>query len=445
MSGSNTPTVRAEISGYLARVYVTQRFKNPLPEPIEAIYTFPLSAAGAVDDMTIRIGDRTVRGKIKEREEARRIYNEARARGNLAALLDQERPNIFTQAVANIPAGATVEVEIAYIETLDYEEGSYDFSFPMVVGPRYIPGAAIGKQAGGWSPDTNQVPDASRITPPVTPPGTRAGHDISLEVVLDAGVPIRSLDSGSHQVLVDRPSRSRADVRLKEKAVLPNKDFRLRYEVAGESIDDAVLTHYREQGGFFTMILQPPNRVTAEDVTPKELVFVLDTSGSMSGFPIEKAKETMKLALDGLYPRDTFNLITFAGQTKVLFPAPVPATAENLAHAQRFLSSRQGGGGTEMMRAIRTALKPSESSAHVRIVCFMTDGYVGNDMAILDELRRYPSAARLLLRSGLLAQPLPARQDGRGRTRRGGVCRLERRWLGGGAAVPRAGAQPAAD
>ena len=385
--------VRAEISGFLARVYVTQRFKNPHSEAIEAVYTFPLSEDSAVDDMTIRVGERTVKGKIKEREEARRIYNEARARGNLAALLDQERPNIFTQAVANIPPGATVEVEIAYIETLQYEEGAYDFSFPMVVGPRYIPGEATGKQGGGWSPDTTQVPDASRITPPVTPPGTRAGHDISLEVTLDAGVPIRALDSGSHRILVDRPGESRAQVRLASEAVLPNKDFRLRYAVAGDRIDDAVLTHFREElGGFFTMILQPPGRVTVEDVTPKELVFVLDTSGSMSGFPIEKAKETMKLALDGLYPRDTFNLITFAGETKVLFPAPVPATAENLAHAQRFLSSRQGGGGTEMMRAIQTALRPSESSEHVRIVCFMTDGYVGNDMAILDELRRYPNA-----------------------------------------------------
>jgi Ca-activated chloride channel family protein len=384
--------VRAEISGFLARVRVTQRFRNNLEQAIEAVYTFPLPADSAVDDMTIRIGERTVKGKIKERDEARRIYNEARARGNLAALLDQERPNIFTQAVANIPPGATVEVEIAYVETLRYEEGAYDFSFPMVVGPRYVPGSPTGKQGGGWAPDTDQVPDASRVTPPVTPPGTRAGHDVSVEVLLDAGVPIRDLDSGSHDVEVARRSDSRADVRLKAKSVLPNKHFRLRYAVAGETIDDAVLTHFGEEGGFFTMILQPPKRVTVEDVTPKELVFVLDTSGSMSGFPIEKAKETMKLALDGLYPRDTFNLITFSGDTKVLFPTPVPATPENLEHAQRFLAGRQGGGGTEMMQAIRTALKPSESSEHVRIVCFMTDGYVGNDMAILDELGRYSNA-----------------------------------------------------
>ncbi len=146
------------------------------------------------------------------------------------------------------------------------------------------------------------------------------------------------------------------------------------------------------RGGFFTLILQPPDRVTTADVTPKELVFVLDTSGSMSGFPIEKAKETMRLALDGLYPQDTFNLITFAGDTHILFPQPVPASKENLRKAQMFLESRSGGGGTEMMKAIRAALDSSDSQQHVRIVCFMTDGYVGNDMEIIAEVQKHPNA-----------------------------------------------------
>src|SRR2546429_1208713 len=138
--------------------------------------------------------------------------------------------------------------------------------------------------------------------------------------------------------------------------------------------------------------MQPPERVTVEDVTPKELVFVLDTSGSMSGFPIEKAKETMKLALDNLYPYDTFNLITFSGDTNILFPTPVTASKENLQKAQAFLETRQGGGGTEMMKAIRAALDPSDAQGHVRIVCFMTDGYVGNDMEIISEVQKHPNA-----------------------------------------------------
>ncbi|MFY9557241.1 MAG: VIT and VWA domain-containing protein [Blastocatellia bacterium] len=385
--------VKAEISGFISRVVVTQQFENPFKEKIEAIYTFPLSQNAAVDDMTMRVGDRTVRGRIKRREEARAVYEAARAAGNVASLLDQQRPNIFTQSVANIMPGEKVTVTISYVETLKYEDGSYEFVFPMVVGPRYIPGVPVGKQSGGWAPDTDRVADASRITPQVAPKATRAGHDISIEVALDTGVPIDGLKSTVHEVDVERPTAHSAVVGLKDKAAIPNRDFVLKYDVAGRRIEDAVLTHRSDGGeGFFTMILQPPERVTAPDVMPKELVFVLDTSGSMSGFPIEKAKETMKLALDGLYPQDTFNLITFAGDTSILFPEPMPGTAENLAKAHAFLSSRSGSGGTEMMKAIRAALDPSDDQGHLRIACFLTDGYVGNDMEIISEVQRHPNA-----------------------------------------------------
>src|SRR2546422_582568 len=262
----------------------------------------------------------------------------------------------------------------------------------MVVGPVYVPGAATGAQANGFSPDTDRVPDASRITPRPVAEGMRAGHDISLDVTLDAGVTIDALNAKTHEVDVERPDDRRAHIRLKDQATIPNKDFILRYDVAGRKIEDALLTHRSDKGGFFTLILQPPERVTAEDVTPKELVFVLDTSGSMSGFPIEKAKETMKLALANLYPSDTFNLITFSGDEHILFPEPVPATKENLRKAQAFLETRQGGGGTEMMKAIKASMDPSDASGHVRIVCFMTDGYVGNDMEIIGEVQKHPNA-----------------------------------------------------
>jgi Ca-activated chloride channel family protein len=384
--------VKAEISGFLSRVRVTQEFENPFKEKIEAVYTFPLPQAAAVDDMTMRVGDRTVRGRILRREEAQAVYDAAKSNGQVASLLDQERPNIFTQSVANIMPGERVTVEISYVETLKYEDGAYEFTFPMVVGPRYIPGTPTGKQGGGTKPDTDKVPDASRITPPVMPQGVRAGHDISLEVMLDAGVSLDGISSKSHEIDVERKSGSSAIVRLKNRTEIPNKDFRLRYDVAGKLMSDAVLTHRSDRGGFFTMILQPPERIAAQDVMPKELVFVLDTSGSMDGFPIEKSKETMKLALDGLYPQDTFNLITFAGDTHVLFDRPVPATPENLKKAQAFLASRSGGGGTEMMKAIRAALDPSDAQDHVRIVCFMTDGYIGNDMEVIGEVQKHPNA-----------------------------------------------------
>ncbi|MDQ5846097.1 MAG: VIT and VWA domain-containing protein, partial [Acidobacteriota bacterium] len=387
-------TVKAEISGFLSRVVVTQEFENPFKEKIEAVYTFPLPQNAAVDDMTMLVGDRTVRGKILRREEAAAVYEAAKAGGQVASLLNQERPNIFTQSVANILPGEKVKITISYIETLKYENGAYEFVFPMVVGPRYIPGTSTNdaSRGNGASADTNRVPDASRITPKAIPAGMRAGHDVSLDITVDAGVSIDEISSKTHAIDMERPFATRAHVKLKDSSVIPNKDFVLRYDVAGKSITDALLTHRSVSGGFFTFILQPPEKVTVEDVTPKELVFVLDTSGSMNGFPIEKAKETMKLALDNLYPADTFNLITFAGDTQILFPEPVPATPENLRKAQAFLESRSGGGGTEMMKAIKAALEASDSQNHVRIVCFMTDGYVGNDMEIISEVQKHPNA-----------------------------------------------------
>jgi len=384
--------VKAEISGILVRVTVRQDFQNLFREPIEAVYTFPLPHAAAVDDMTIHVGRRTIRGIIKPREEAKAIYEQARAQGQLAALLDQERPNIFSQQVANILPGQNVEIVISYVETLKYENGGYSFLFPMVVGPRYIPGRPIGKEAGGWSHDTSKVPDASRITPPVAPPGTRAGHDISIEVSIDSGVPFTNLRSTQHEMVVLRRDTHSALVQLADRAVIPNKDFTLSYDVAGAMLQDGLVTHRVGADGYFMLILQPPRSFLPEQVVPKELVFVLDTSGSMQGFPIEKAKETMMMALSGLYPHDTFNLITFSGDTRILFPQPVPATPANLAKAQALLASSYGSGGTEMMHAIRAALEPSDEQGHVRIVCFMTDGLVGNDMEIISEVQRHPNA-----------------------------------------------------
>lgn len=390
--------VRGAISGFLARVTVTQIFENSATNKIEAVYVFPLPENAAVDDMTIQVGDRTVKGVIKRREEARAIYEKAKQTGHVAALLDQGRPNIFTQSVANIMPGEQVTVTISYVEMLRYEEGWYEFVFPMVVGPRYIPGASTGKQASGREPDTDQVPDASRITPQVAAKGMRAGHDISLELAIDAGVAVQKLRSSSHQIDVERTGNSGAKVRLRNQAEIPNKDFILKYQVAGAQIEDAVLTtaaaagSKAAPGGYFSLILQPPARILESDVTPKELVFVVDTSGSMMGFPIEQAKKLIGRALDELYPGDMFNLITFSGDTQILFPDPVFPTAENIRRAKEFLQSRSGRGGTEMMKAIRAALDPSDSQDHARIVCFATDGFVGNDMEIIGEIQKHPNA-----------------------------------------------------
>lgn len=235
----------------------------------------------------------------------------------------------------------------------------------------------------------------------MTPKGTRTGHDISIELALDAGVPLLELGSVSHEIEVDRTGASSGTVKLKNLTEIPNKDFVLKYDVAGEQIADAVLSQAETQsvsrakdgaGGYFTLILQPPASLPESDITPKELVFVLDTSGSMMGFPIEKGKELINHALDELYPGDTFNLITFSGDTQVLFPEPVYPTAENIRKTREVLNAQRGYGGTEMMSAIRAALTPSDSQDHLRVVCFVTDGEVGNDLGIIGEIQKHPNA-----------------------------------------------------
>jgi Ca-activated chloride channel homolog len=393
--------IKTEISGFVARVEVTQEYENILPNAVEAIYAFPLPHDSAVDGMTMTVGGREIHAVIKEREEARKIYEQARNTGHTAALLDQERPNIFTQSVTNIPPGGKVTIKLSVLELLKYEAGVYHFSFPLVVGPRYIPGASTAPPSRGTMPDTDQVPDASHISPPVAGIQTgneHAGHDVSMEVNLTAGVPVGDVESTSHKILADRTGPGSYHITLADQNVLPDKDFMLKYKVAGLDIDDAVLAHADKTGGYFTLILQPPERPREETLVPRQLIFVLDTSGSMWDFPIEMAKKTIQRALDNLRKDETFNLITFSGDTKILFPEPVPATPENVAQAKKVLAGAYGSGGTEMMKAIRTALgddagkdKPMEADP-IRVVCFMTDGYVGNDAEIIGEIKKHSDA-----------------------------------------------------
>lgn len=414
--------VDAELSGTIARVTVIQRFHNPFPEKIEAVYVFPMHQDSAVDSMTMTVGDRVVKGIIKERGEARRIYTEAKAMGKVASLLDQERPNIFTQAVANIEPGRQVTITIRYSQVLAWKDGRFEFDFPTVVGPRYIPGSPSTPAAADAMPSmfpeqtpqrgpqgeppvanpqpvppTDQVPDADRITPPVAMEGFRAGHDLSMTVRIHAGLPISDLKSALHEITIEHPDgdATRAIVRLKDGSALPDRDFVLGYRTAGDQITDTVLTHTDERGKFFTLVLQPPARVKPDEVVPRELIFVLDTSGSMSGFPLETSKALMRRAIGNLRPADRFNLITFAGDTSMMAPKPLDNTESNRHRALRFIDTLQGGGGTEMMKAIDTALGADLDPDKVRIVCFLTDGYVGNDMAIIGAVKRHARTTRV--------------------------------------------------
>lgn len=478
--------VNVEIAGRFARVTLRQKYGNPYSEKIEAVYTFPLSHRAAVDRMTLTVGTRVILGEVKERNAARAIYQAAKQAGHVASLLEQERPNIFTQSVANIEPGVDVVIEISYVELLEEKEGEFSFEFPMVVAPRYIPGAptadpstlpaglvarrgvvllgpaqitvtqavstadlgeldahrlsdllaaavpieipdaafwsqpaadgsipqptvwhqfeatyadgakdigvlytngvgtihnrwfrfeatAVQPTGTGFASNTTQVPDASRITPmPVNPgptdaaglPATRAGHDISITVNIDTGGPgLVDLKSKLHEVSITYPrvrtdgTPSAATLRLRDEVDIPNRDFVLSWRQTADTITEQVFTHAGPLGNFITVIVNPPQRVTDAQAVPRELVFVLDTSGSMSGRPIEKAKDVMSRAIAALRPQDTFNMITFAGDTHILWPSPQPASPDKVAEAQQFLASRQGRGGTEMMTAINAALE----------------------------------------------------------------------------------------
>jgi Ca-activated chloride channel family protein len=380
--------VRTEISGFLASTVVRQTFTNPYPDVIEAVYVFPLPTSAAVNDFLMEIGDRRIRGIIRPREEAQRLYEEARARGQTASLLTQERDNVFTQNVANIEAGGEVVIHITYFHTLAYEKGTYEYVFPMVVGPRYTPGG------GGTTPNTDEVPDASRVTPPVLREGERSGHDISVLVDVDAGTPIREVSVPTHDVHIEHVGLTRSIVRLSEADSIPNRDFIVRYRVAGDAPGVGILAHRGESGGFFTLMLVPQLDPRDADVTPREVTFILDTSGSMEGIPLETSKAVVRRALRTLRPGDRFNIIRFAGDTEMLFPAPVENSEENVRKGMDYLEGMRGAGGTEMIRGLDAYLQTARDPACIRIVCFLTDGFVTNDDGILRMVKEEGQDAR---------------------------------------------------
>lgn len=391
--------VDAFVTGFIARVNVTQHFVNPYDKPIEAVYVFPLPENSAVDAMTMRIGDKVIKGVIKKREEARQIYEQAVQEGKTASLLEQERPNIFTQTVGNIMPGDDIYIEISYVQDLKYDHGTYEYSFPMVVGPRYIPGEQSGQRTGGgWSENTDRVPDASRITPPVIKPEFRSGHDISLKLTVDAGVPIQNFTCPSHETKEKDKGERRVVVEIAQGDRIPNKDFIFRYDVAGAKPEYAVLTHATASGdGYFMLMIQPKAEFKIAEITPRELVFVIDRSGSMSGFPIEKVKEAMKMCIENMHPDDYFQVISFSYSAERFAPSPVPNTPENVKKAIAYIESLDGSGGTEMLSGVNEALSVDRDPARKRrrFVLFMSDGYVGNEAEIIAAIDEKLDGARV--------------------------------------------------
>ena len=398
--------VAMEISGFTARVEVTQTWRNPLDKPIEAVYVFPLPENSAVDDMKIRVGDRLIEAEIQKRDDARRTYEEAKRDGHTAALLEQERPNVFTQSIANMEPGKDIEVIVRYVQDLTWDAGEVEVVFPMVVGPRFIPGAPGGKSGTGWSRDTDTVPDASRITPPIVGGGFRTGNDISIEVLIAPGLPVADLDVPTHDVELSQVDGAMI-VQLAQRDSLPNRDFVLRFRTDAPTPTGAVYAHRTGRGGFFQLVVQPP--ATDEALSPREVVFVIDVSGSMGGIPLGMAKDAAREAIRQLRPVDTFNVITFAGQTARAFEASRPANTGNVREALGFVDAAMAGGGTYLASAVTDALSAKKSDiqrGRDRTVVFLTDGYVGNEAQILAQVES--------LVTGFKARGLTARAFGFG-------------------------------
>ncbi len=390
--------VSAKIAGNLSRVEVTQSFENPFTTTLEAVYIFPLPDEAAVDEMLIQIGDRTLKGNIKKREEAQQIYEQAKQQGRTAGLLEQERDNIFTQSLANIKPGEQIDVIIRYSDSLKFTGGNYEFVFPMVVGPRYIPGVAIEDPsvAGGsavapmsQNQDTDLVPDASRLNAPILPEGMRSRHDINVTVEIDAGVPILGINSPSHQLNINH-SGQKAHITLAEGDTIPNKDLMLRYQVAGEQTQTTVLTQSDERGGHFAVYLIPAIEYAADQIVPKDVVFLIDTSGSQQGMPLMQCQELMRQFINGLNPADTFSIIDFANTTQQLSAVPLANTPQNRALALQYINHLNADGGTELLRGIRAVLNfPVTDVGRLRTVVLLTDGYIGNDNQILAEVQQH--------------------------------------------------------
>ncbi len=365
--------VKAKIAGNISRVEVVQKFENPFPESLEAVYVFPLPDEAAVDDMEIKIGDRIIKADIKRRDEALEIYQKARQQGRTAGLLEQERDNIFTQSLANIKPGEKIEVTIRYTESLKFADGDYEFVFPTVVGPRYV---------------SRNTTDADRINPPVLPSSTRSGHDIAVSVEIDAGVAIGDVRSTSHQITTER-SGNTVRVQLANSDTIPNKDLILRYRVAGENTRATVLSQADQRGGHFATYLIPALNYKSNEIVPKDVVFLMDTSGSQQGDPLVKSQELMRRFIQGLNPKDTFTIIDFANTAKALSTTPLANTAENRQSAMNYIDQLQANGGTELLNGIQAVIKfPAAPTERLRSIVLITDGYIGNENEVLTLVQR---------------------------------------------------------
>ncbi|MFA7638671.1 MAG: marine proteobacterial sortase target protein [Parvibaculum sp.] len=398
--------VKIDVTGLIARTRVTQHFVNPGDGWVEGKYVFPLPEDSAVDTLKMVIGERVIEGRIKEKEEARRAYEEARDSGQKASLVEQQRPNVFANSVANIGPNETIIIQIEYQQTVRRDGEAFSLRFPMVVAPRYTP-RNIDPQLvdfqpgeGGWGTVIPQEPKDHLEQPPVQRPDAGEINPVSLSLSLNAGFPLGDVTSSHHAITLTRDDDDarKASLHLAKEVVPANKDFELVWKPASMKAPTAAL--FNEQVGddyYLLVMLAPPSGDVLPDAKPREVILVIDNSGSMAGPSMVQAKESLLFALDRLTPRDTFNVIRFDHTMEMLFSSAVPAHGENLDVARKFVRSLNAEGGTEMLPALRAALQDRNANdeSRVRQIVFLTDGAISNERELFTEITAGLGRSRL--------------------------------------------------
>lgn len=370
--------VRTVISGVIADVTATQIYQNQGQKPLEAIYVFPASTRAAVYGMKMQIGERIITAKIRERDAARRQYDQARQAGKSASLLEQHRPNVFQMNVANILPGDVIRVELKYTELLIPNHGVYEFSYPTVVGPRYG-----GDQFG------QDLPTEKWIANPYLQQGEPPTSTFDMKVSLHAGLGIQDITCPTHKVDVGYNGAKEADIRLaKSEPFGGDRDYILKYRLAGDKIQSGLLLYEGDQENFFLLMIQPPKRVRLSQVPSREYIFIVDVSGSMHGFPLEITQKLIKELIGGLRPTDRFNVVLFAGGSALMSPRSLPATRANIQRAVNLIDRQRGGGGTRLLPALEKALSLPGDDGWARSIVIATDGYVAVEEEAFEIIRK---------------------------------------------------------
>ncbi len=395
--------VQLKVTAMTARVRLRQKFSNPSKQWVNARYVFPMPETAAVHAMTLKVGERVIHGEVQEKREAKKTYEKAKKSGKQASLVEAERRNLFTLSAANIAPGQTVEVELVYLQPVDYRQGEFSLRLPTTLTPRFIPGMPLMNDADrdrqlshdshGWGQDTDEVPDASKITPPQL---IDAGdsHTISFNAKLDIGLNLQSISSPGHAIDWQRVS-NQYQIKFRQKKEKMDRDIVLRWlPVPMEQPHSALFTEDIDGQIYATLMLMPPTARTTS-VLPREVIFVIDTSGSMQGASMPQARRSLQLALQRLQKQDTFNIIDFDSTAHQLFSHSKAANRQNLQTAREFVADLEANGGTNMAAALDLALVKGESERRLRQIIFITDGSVGNEAALFKKIANRLGASRL--------------------------------------------------